>query len=608
LSDAFEHFLRSQHEQSLLDEQRVVDAQVVAQQILRDCTDAQANLVRYALKGSDYISVRCPRRAGKTYAMTALAIVVGLLKPGSRVLIVSLTLKSTRENYWAGAPAGVFYFNNKYNLGLKFNHTDSVWEFPNGSRGRLAGAETRSDIEYLRGAAAEADLAILDECKSFAPSLLAELIRDVIEPGLMTRQGKLVMGGTPGHIPTGVFWEATDPRSFIDVGEVKGDGSREKQPTCIRFSDLTNITPEFFEEELEVQSTLPEDDDIDFDNIDEDDVAVEPWILHSWALRDNTKTRAGKKAWLKALRIKKRNGWADDNPTWRREYLGEWVEDQGGLVYMFAALRNKQLEVPTGEHGLMHVSWVPRRTPQNPTGLPQELGPWNLVMGLDFGLEDKTAIVVAAYSESCPELRVVYTHKESHLSPDDVAALINDTIRRFGAPAYLIGDAGSLGGKVYVDEIARRHGIIIEAAKKTDKFEYVEWMNSDFHAGRIKLILGDDLDKELCGLQWDLKHGSKADLLRTGKKLQEDPLCPNHLADALLYLWRSAHHFFAVERTPPPARHTPAWFAQREKDAEQRLAHEKRAERRFSTDGLATGAAPITRENVAWTTALHRHN
>ena len=53
----------------------------------------------------------------------------------------------------------------------------------------MAGAETKADIERLRGAAAEADICILDECKSFSPEHLNDLIENVVEPGLMTRDG-----------------------------------------------------------------------------------------------------------------------------------------------------------------------------------------------------------------------------------------------------------------------------------------------------------------------------------------------------------------------------------------------------------------------------------
>ena len=155
-----------------------------------------------------FIGVLCPRRSGKTFGV--LSKVLHLLEkfPGKRALIVSLTLKSTVENYWSGAPGGLFYQNAKYELNLKFNasvHTGSRQRIP----WSLAGAETKADIEHLRGAAAEADIVVVDECKSFAPAHLNDLIENVIEPGLMTRSGVLILAGTPGSIPLGPFYAAT---------------------------------------------------------------------------------------------------------------------------------------------------------------------------------------------------------------------------------------------------------------------------------------------------------------------------------------------------------------------------------------------------------------
>jgi hypothetical protein len=172
--------------------QRQVDKAAL---ILAGANEVQRNLI---LDTHPYIGLRCPRRSGKTYAVTSKALYLGEAKPGSRILIISLTLKSTVENYWSGAPGGLWSQNARYQLGLAFNTTFHTWTHPNGSRGMLAGAETKADIERLRGAAAEADLVIIDECKSMAPSHLDDLIENVVEPGLMTRDGQLVMGGTPG--------------------------------------------------------------------------------------------------------------------------------------------------------------------------------------------------------------------------------------------------------------------------------------------------------------------------------------------------------------------------------------------------------------------------
>jgi len=501
-----------------------------AQAIEDGCHVKQRTLVDSIRRGFHYISVRCPRRAGKSFGMTSLALWYGEKYPGARILIISLTLKSTRENYWSGAPGGIFRQNHDYGLNLKFNHTDSVWYHENGSRGRLAGAETRADIEYLRGAAAEADLCIVDECKSFAPDLLAELIRDVIEPGLMTRDGFLVMGGTPGSIPLGPFYEATAEQSRNEEGV----------PTCIPIGL----------DDASAYVEIPAEDKEDI------------WRLHTWTMEENT---AAPQQWKRALKNKKRQGWADDHPTWRREYRGEWVTDATDLVYAWAGCR------AAGKN----VTWTPGPeavTKTNPTGLPEDLGPWHLVLGLDIGYTDESAFVLAAYSERVKELRHVYDFKKSEMLVDDFSEEVLSVIDRFGLPEAIVADTGGAGAKILIETINQRYGLGIIAAEKRDKQAWWEVINSDFHSERIKIIPGTDLAHELAGLQWDLSRNSKLILARTGA-LKEDPSCPNHLCDAFLYLYRYAHHFFSEMPSRRPEKGSDQWLREMQRaELEKALA------------------------------------
>lgn len=490
-----------------------------AQRIYDGCTPAQKKLIDSAKAGYQYLSVRCPRRSGKSHGMTSLALWLGESFPNSRILVISLTLKSTKENFWSGAPGGIIKQNNVHDLGLKFNHTDTVWFHENGSRGRLAGAETVADIERLRGAAAEADIAIVDECKSFAPELLNELIRDVLEPGLMTRDGTLILGGTPGSIPVGTFYEATDPRARTDSGSV----------TCIPADEVDGPA---------------------YSGISEDARKV-LWRLHTWTIQDNT---AAPKQWARALGNKLRQGWADDHPTWRREYLGEWVTDATDLVYAWAGHKHKE----------GFVTWRPSKTKDNPSGLDPAQGPWRFVLGIDLGYVDESALVLAAYSETSTELRHVYDFKQPGMTVDVFFDEVFAVLERFGRPDAIVADTAGGGSKMLVETLNQRYGLGIESAKKTEKQDHIELLNSDFAAGRIKIIPGSDLAHELSGLQWDLSRESKMVLARTGR-LREDPSCPNHLCDALLYLYRYSYHFWSTPPDTQTERGTTEWWAEFEK-------------------------------------------
>lgn len=507
------------------------------------------------LKGFKYLGIRCPRRSGKSFDCTSLALWFGEKFPGSRILIISLTLKSTRENYWSGAPGGIFKQNHDYGLGLKFNHTDSVWIHENGSRGRLAGAETRADIEYLRGAAAEADIAIVDEGKSFAPDLLRELVDDVLEPGLMTRDGVMVFAGTPGSIPVGPFYEATAEQSRAE----NEDGV--SVPTCINAD----------EQDSSAYDCIPQSARKDY------------WLLHTWTIADNLKRP---NQWQRALKIKAKNKWADDHPTWRREYLGEWVTDATDLVYAWASCR------ANGKS----VTWSPEPTPANPSGLPVELGPWHFVLGLDIGYVDESAFVLAAYSEQLKELRHVYDFKKSEMLVDDFAAEVLSVIDRFGLPEAIVADTGGGGAKMLIETLNARYGLAIIPAEKRDKQAHWELINSEFHSEKIKIISGTDLAHELAGLQWDLSRNSKLILARTGR-LQEDPNCPNHLCDALLYLYRYSYHFWSEQPTRGPEKGTADWVRQKEREAVEAAVARKRGERQ-DPHGFRKLGRPVTRETL----------
>lgn len=112
---------------------------------------------------------------------------------------------------------------------------------------------------------------IIDEGKSFVASILREAIDDIIWPSLDDYKGQLVLAGTPGHILAGPFYEATS-----------GDASG--------------------------------------------------YSVHTWTRLDNTHVPHLHQV---ALETKELNRWSDDNPTWRREYLGEWCPADAFQVFPF---------------------------------------------------------------------------------------------------------------------------------------------------------------------------------------------------------------------------------------------------------------------------------
>lgn len=523
-----------------------------AQLIYEGANPVQRSLINDT---SRFIGVLCPRRSGKTFANVSKALHLAEAKAGARILIISLTLKSTVENYWSGAPGGLFAQNHAYSLDIKFNTTRYTWVHPNGSRGMLVGAETRADIERIRGAAAEADLVIVDECKSFAPALLNELIENVVEPGLMTRGGQLVMSGTPGSIPLGPFYEATCLLARSGQGE-------DARPTCIPWDEKANPGPAY--------TRIPKEE---FDDL---------YSLHYWTIQDNI---AVPNQWRFALSTKRRRGWSDDHPSWRREYLGQWVSDASDLVYSFAHANVEGL-----------CTWRPDHETYGVTGLSPHDGPWHLLLGLDLGFVDDSALVLVAYSEQLKELRHVYDFKAPGMDAQAFCEEVLGIIEIYGMPEMIVADFGGGGARMILETLNQRFGLSIQAAEKKQKNEYIELINGDFLSHKIKIIHGSDLSHELCGLQWDLSSDAKHILARTGR-LREDPKCPNHLCDALLYIWRFSYHYYSRPGESAPEKGTDKWIEQQEEMSLQR-ALMRRKLGRLDPHGLSRMAQerPMTRD------------
>lgn len=478
-----------------------------AAQLLGSLFPAQQSLL---LDPHPYKSLRTPRRGGKSYAGAAAATYLQLTKPGANVLILGLTHDSVKKSFWFTLKA----LWSKFGLTPHTNETALSWTWEDGGRGVLAGAETKEKMERLRGW--EMDLVIVDEAKSFSPDNLEYLIQDVLKPALMSRDGHLWAIGTPGSILDGPFYWATQP-------DIEDPDGRVHATVNVPGVPMTKF-----------------------------------WSAHSWTLLENGGNGVNEDGvplqWVRALFDKDLNGWDDQHPTWRREYLGEWVQDDGALVYAFLPLRASGT-----------VTWEPRPNSPGTFGLPE--GDWQLLLGVDFGYENPTAFVVMAASQSLRELREVHSEKHSHLVLSDVAETIRRLERRYGGFTVIVCDGGAQGKMIY-ETLASDYGIHCQAAEKTEKFTYIEAMNSDFHAGRIKLLADSELASEMGALEFDLSLDSKAALARRGK-LRENPTQANDLCDAALYLWRRSIHRWETERHVVSAVGSDDWWAawdQREAD------------------------------------------
>jgi len=152
----------------------------------------------------------CSRRAGKSFALSVLALDTAFKYEGSMIPVISITRQQAKRIVWP-----VFQELDRTNeLGLRFNASELSCTLPNGSQIFLTGASTEEEIQRLRGP--KYPLVVVDEAQAFK-SYLSELISDVLEPAVLDYDGSIVLAGTPNAICRGFFYDASQPESAWSV-------------------------------------------------------------------------------------------------------------------------------------------------------------------------------------------------------------------------------------------------------------------------------------------------------------------------------------------------------------------------------------------------------
>lgn len=401
------------------------------------------------LDPSKRIAARTPRRGGKTTTVRGRLMHCCLSKRNANCLYVALTRQSAESLMWGGK-TGLKRFVHELGLehDVEFNNSKLQMVIRStGSVLTLTGADNRADIDKHRGG--EFDEAWIDEAKSFPERLLKELIAEVIEPALLTRDGALGMIGTPGNLLSGPFYDVT--RTGSEIARPYG----------------TPLT---------------------------DDSDKRVWSFHTWTMADNT---AAPEQWARALKVKADNGYSDTNPIWLREFLGQWAANDTDHVYRFRAHDG---------NGKPWNIWTPGpKTKQNPFGLPLE-HQWQFVYGLDMGHGDPFAFEVWAFSETSRDILQCWEFTRTKMSVTEVGQLLEQMTAKTGYPMGIVSDTAGLGGMV-LQEIAERFGIKVEAAEKKNKVDAIELTNADLIDGHMKLLdepgIVNTLRQQMLELQWD---------------------------------------------------------------------------------------------------------
>lgn len=260
------------------------------------------------------------------------------------------------------------------------------------------------------------------------------------------------------------------------------------------------------------------------------------WSHHKWTMQDNPhiQLKSGKEPIEIIKELAHRRGLTTSSPSIQREYFGQWVKDADSLVFKFDPLLNIEATLPP-------------------------LSDMTFIFGIDIGYKDSDAIAVLGYHNRSKN---VYLVDEYVQSKNDITSLVQqiEKMRSKYNPVKLIMDAGALGKKIQ-EEIRSRHGIPVDAAEKTRKFEYIALMNDDLRTGKLKAKPGTVFEED-CGLvQWNW----------------DDPLKPkiddryhSDINDAVLYAWRECKHYFWTPTESKPHKDSDAYMKALEaKEAEE---------------------------------------
>lgn len=253
--------------------------------------------------------------------------------------------------------------------------------------------------------------------------------------------------------------------------------------------------------------------------------------VHKWSLYENPHLPKAREF---VDKLKAKHKWADDNPTLLREWMGQWVLDLKSLLIRY-------------DHNINHFEGL---DPKN----------WETVMGIDMGFNDADAIAVLAWSEQDP---CTYLVEELVMEKQGLTELV-EQIQRLAAKwkAYkMVIDEGGLGKKL-AEEMRRRHGVPVQPADKTRKFENIALLNDALRLGKLKANKASRFANDSYQVQVDWER-TTPDKIVVKKGFHSD------IIDAVLYAFRESPAFCYVEPKPGPKYGSKEWADQQVSEMEE---------------------------------------
>ena len=409
----------------------------------------------------------CSRRAGKTFTVGAYLLWMAYKFPGCNCLYLARSRTRAKEIVAKDVFGEII---DKLKL-QDIEFVSSELRLKNGSRIGIAGADAdKRQISNVVGT--KYRLVCLDEGQYWSANLW-KTVNEGLRNAMQDQAGTITMIGVPssGH---GFFYDVVTKQRDAETGKVR----------------------------------------------------YPAWSVHKWHATDNPHQR---EAYLKDVEeIRQTDPGYLLTPTFRQQYLGEWVVDPDSRCYAFTDKANRCDQVPGFD-------------PTDPDNSAwQRDYEWSC--GMDTGFfPDPMGFVVMCHRKDRKDqhLYIVESHKQLKMSVDEVGAFAKQLESRWPISQYVCDPANA---NIF-NELQKRFDMPMRKADKMEKTKFMGLLNDDVVSGKLQIVgsRANSLVQELKELVW--KASEK------GAKRAEDPSCDNHLTDSLLYGWRDCWHY---QRPAPP--------------------------------------------------------
>lgn len=118
-------------------------------------------------------------------------------------------LNTTRERAQKTLWEELKELSKRFALGYEPNESRLSLRGPDNRWIYVSGGESKKHVRKWKGVLPKAAAFYLDEAQDWAPSVLETAIAEVVMPALADIGGRLTVGGVPGPVPTGTFFDIT---------------------------------------------------------------------------------------------------------------------------------------------------------------------------------------------------------------------------------------------------------------------------------------------------------------------------------------------------------------------------------------------------------------